>query len=62
MGGLKLIFRWAMTLEDYEVRFMAELEDNWQPSLTWNEWVKKSYAQFMDSVAEQELNMELNQL
>ena len=62
MGGLKLIFRWAMTLEDYEMRFMTELEDNWQPSLTWNEWVKKSYAQFMDSVAEQELNMELNQL
>lgn len=51
-----------MTIEDYEMRFMTELEDNWQPSLTWNEWVKKSHAQFMDSVAEQELNMELNQL
>lgn len=51
-----------MTIEDYEMRFMTELEDNWQPSLTWNEWLKKSYAQFMDSVAEQELNMKLNQL
>ncbi|CAH9013006.1 coil containing protein [Vibrio phage 455E52-1] len=51
-----------MTIKEYEMRFMTELEDNWQPSLTWGEWVKKSYAQFMDSVAEQELNMELNQL
>ena len=62
MGGLKLMSGWVMTLEEYEMRFMTELEDNWQPSLTWHEWVKKSYAQFMDSVAEQELNMELNQL
>ncbi|CAL9964563.1 hypothetical protein VPHK24_0099 [Vibrio phage K24] len=51
-----------MTLEEYEMRFMTELEDNWQSSLAWNEWVKKSYEQFMDSVAEQELNMELNRL
>ncbi len=51
-----------MTIEDYEMRFMTELEDNWQPSLSWDGWVKKSHAQFMDSVAEQELNMELNQL
>ena len=56
------MFGWVMTLEEYEMEFMTELEDNWQPSLTWNEWVKKSCAQFMDSVAEQELNMELNQL
>lgn len=62
MGGLELIFRWVMTLEEYEMRFMTELEDNWQSSLAWNEWVKKSYEQFMDSVAEQELNMELNRL
>ncbi|CAM0039541.1 hypothetical protein VPHK435_0006 [Vibrio phage K435] len=51
-----------MTIEEYEMRFMTELEGNWQSSLTWDEWVKKSYAQFMDSVAGQELNMELNQL
>lgn len=51
-----------MKIEQYEMRFMTELEDNWQSSLTWNEWVKNSHAQFMDSVAEQELNMELNQL
>lgn len=51
-----------MTIEQYEVRFMTELEDNWQPSLTWHEYVKECYQSFMDSVAEQELNMELNQL
>jgi hypothetical protein len=51
-----------MTLEEYEMKFLPELDANWQPSLSWDEWVKKSYAQFMDSVAEQELNMELNQL
>ena len=51
-----------MTIEDYEMRFMTELEDNYTGSLNWNDYVKKSYAQFMDSVAEQELNMELNQL
>ncbi|CAH9015001.1 coil containing protein [Vibrio phage 466E53-1] len=46
-----------MTIEQYEMRFMTELEDGWQPSLNWNEWVKNSYAQFMDSVAEQEVEM-----
>ena len=51
-----------MTIEEYEMEFLPELDENWQPSLSWDEWVKKSHAQFMDSVAEQELNMELNQL
>ena len=62
MGGLELMFGWVMTLEEYEIKFLPELDANWQPSLSWDEWVKKSYAQFMDSVAEQELNMELDQL
>ncbi|AUR94785.1 hypothetical protein NVP1198B_75 [Vibrio phage 1.198.B._10N.286.54.F4] len=62
MSGLELMFRWVMTLEDYEVRFMTELEDNCTGSLNWNDYVKERYQSFMDSVAEQELNMELNQL
>jgi len=51
-----------MTIEQYEMRFMTELEDNYTGSLNWNDYVKECYQSFMDSVAEQELNMELNQL
>ncbi len=51
-----------MTIEEYEMEFLPELDANWRISLSWDEWVKKSYQSFMDSVAEQELNMELNQL
>ncbi|AUR95842.1 hypothetical protein NVP1213O_66 [Vibrio phage 1.213.O._10N.222.54.F10] len=51
-----------MTIEEYEMEFLPELEANWKPLLTWDEWVRRSYQSFMDSVAEQELNMELNQL
>ncbi len=51
-----------MTIEEYEMEFLPELEANWQPSLRWNDYVKECYQSFMDSVAEQELDMELNQL
>ncbi len=51
-----------MTIEEYEMRFMTELEGNYTGSLNWNDYVKECYQSFMDSVAEQELDMELNQL
>ena len=51
-----------MTIEEYEMRFMTELEDNWTGSLDWNNYVKECYQSFMDSVAEQKLNTELNRL
>ncbi|CAM0041743.1 hypothetical protein VPHK392_0004 [Vibrio phage K392] len=51
-----------MTIEEYEMKFNDELRENQPAYKCWPIWVKECYQSFMDSVAEQELNMELNQL
>lgn len=50
-----------MTLQDYEDRFLDELIDNWR-GIDWDKYVKTCYDEYMHSVAEQELDMELNRL
>lgn len=51
-----------MTLEEYEHRFLGELTDNYEGGQHWHDYVIDCYREHMDSVAEQELEMELNQL
>lgn len=50
-----------MTLQDYEERYLDDLIDNW-PGVNWDKYVKSCYDEYMHSVAEQELDMELNRL
>lgn len=50
-----------MTLHQYEERFLDQLIDNWS-GIDWDKYVKTCYDEYMNSVAEQELDMELNRL
>ncbi len=51
-----------MTLCDYHDKFYDELRDSQPDGVGWSVWVHRCHGEFLDSVAEQELNMELNQL
>ncbi|AUR90519.1 hypothetical protein NVP1144O_71 [Vibrio phage 1.144.O._10N.286.45.B3] len=51
-----------MSIFDYEDKFYDQLTDSQPVDVKWHVWVNRCYQSFMDSVAEQELNMELNQL
>ena len=50
-----------MTLQDYEEKFLDEIIDNWN-GINWHEYVKNCYDEYVNSVVEQELDMELNRL
>lgn len=51
-----------MTIQEYEEKFYDELFDNYNGQLSWNDYVKHCHGEFMALLAEQELEMELNQL
>lgn len=50
-----------MTLQDYEEKYLYELISNFTGG-DWEKYVKTCYDEYMNSVAEQELDMELNRL
>lgn len=43
-----------MTLQQYEEKFHDELIDNWRGG-SWSEYVRKCYAEYMESVEEQKI-------
>ncbi|CAH9016794.1 coil containing protein [Vibrio phage 381E49-1] len=51
-----------MTINEYEDKFYDQLASSQPDGVKWHVWVNRCYQSFMDSVAEQELDMELNQL
>ncbi|AUR92844.1 hypothetical protein NVP1177O_79 [Vibrio phage 1.177.O._10N.286.45.E10] len=51
-----------MSLLEYEDKFYDQLADSQPADVKWHVWVNRSYQIYLDSVSEQELNMELNQL
>ena len=51
-----------MTLEDYHDKFYDELRESQPEGVKWLVWVNRCHQSYLDSVSEQELNMELNQL
>lgn len=51
-----------MKIEEYEFEHHDELVENQPANVKWYIWVNRCYQSYLDSVAEQELNMELNQL
>lgn len=50
-----------MALHQYEEKFLDQLIDNWN-GIDWDKYVKSCYDEYMNSVAEQELDMGLNML
>lgn len=51
-----------MTIQEYEEKFYDELVDNYKGKPGWCVYVNRCYQDYLDSVAEQELEMELNRL
>lgn len=51
-----------MTINEYEDKFYDQLADSQPDDVKWHVWVNRCYQSYLDSVSEQELNMELNQL
>ena len=51
-----------MTINEYEDKFYDELADSQPADVKWHVWVNRCYQSYLDSVSEQELDMELNQL
>ncbi|AZF88614.1 hypothetical protein [Vibrio phage P23] len=43
-----------MTLQQYEVKYLDELIDNWS-GIDWDEYVRDCYQKYMDSMGEQKI-------
>ena len=54
--------RLRMTINEYEDKFYDQLAESQPADVKWYVWVNRCYQSYLDSVSEQELNMELNQL
>lgn len=43
-----------MTLQQYEVKYLDQLIDNWN-GINWHDYVRNCYREYMDSVEEQKI-------